>query len=150
MPGTYSQIMLHIVFSTKGREPQISRTIAERLYPYIGGIVRECGGCAYAIGGVEDHLHMLIRCRPAMAVSDLVRTIKSRSSKWLRDEFPELESFAWQEGYSAFSVSKSKEKAVTRYIRSQEEHHKRTDFRSELIRLLDAHGIEYEPKYLCD
>ena len=150
MPGTYSQMMLHIVFSTKDREPWITPPVAERLYPYLGGIVRECGGCAYAIGGVEDHVHMLVRCLPSTAVSDLLRTIKSRSSKWLREEFPELDRFAWQEGYSAFTVSKSKEEAVGRYIRTQEEHHKRSDFRAELIRLLDAHGVEFEARYLFD
>ncbi len=150
MPGTYSQLMLHIVFSTKGREPWIAAPVAERLYPYLGGIVRECGGCAYAIGGVADHVHMLVRCPPTIATADLLRTLKSRSSKWLRGEFPELNGFAWQEGYSAFSVSKSKEEAVRRYIRTQEEHHKRTDFRAELIRLLDAHGVEFEARYLFD
>ena len=94
MPGTYSQLLLHIVFSTKGRTPWITAEVAERLYPYIGGIIRAEKGVLYDIGGVEDHIHLYLRWRPDGSVSDLMRTVKSRSSKWIHDEFPKLSTFA--------------------------------------------------------
>ncbi|MBX9926974.1 MAG: IS200/IS605 family transposase [Hyphomicrobiaceae bacterium] len=150
MPGTYSQILLHVVFSTKGRQPLISAEIAERLYPYIGGIVRAERGILIAIGGVEDHLHMYLRWRPDGSISDLMRTVKSRSSKWLHTTYPHLACFAWQEGYSAFSVSKSQENAVKAYITRQREHHQKEDFTSELMRLLDTHAIEVDQRYVFD
>ncbi|MCC6661411.1 MAG: IS200/IS605 family transposase [Phycisphaerales bacterium] len=150
MPGTYSQILLHIVFSTKHREPWITAEVAERLYPYIGGIVRAEKGVLYDIGGVEDHVHMYLRWRPDAAVSDLMRTVKARSSKWVHDTFPELGAFAWQEGYSVFSVSKSQEGAVKAYIAGQHEHHKKEDFKSELLRMLRLHEIEFDERYVFD
>ena len=107
MPGTYSQILLHIVFSTKHRKPWIAPDIAERLYPYIGGIVRAEKGVLYDIGGTLDHVHMYVRWRREDSVSNLMRTVKARSSLWAHQTFPKLGAFAWQEGYSVFSVSKS-------------------------------------------
>ena len=150
MPGTYSQLLLHVVFSTKNRTPWITPDIAERLYPYIGGIIRAEKGTLYDIGGVEDHVHLYLRWRTDGAVSDLMRTVKARSSKWIHDTFPELHSFAWQEGYGAFSVSKSQEYAVKRYIEGQAEHHKSEDSGSEFLRLLRAHGVEFDEKYVLD
>jgi putative transposase len=149
MPGTYSQILLHFVTSTKGRKPWISAAVAERLYPYIGGIVRAEKGVLYEIGGIEDHVHMYLRWRPDGRVSDLMRTVKSGSSKWMHDTFPEI-AFSWQEGYSVFSVSKSEEDALKRYIKGQAEHHKTEDFKSELLRTLNAHGVEFDEKYVFD
>ena len=150
MPGTYSQILFHIVFSTKHRDPWITADIAERLYPYMGGIVRAEKGVLYDIGGIEDHVHMYLRWRPDATVSDLMRTVKARSSKWIHDTFPKLGTFAWQEGYSVFSVSKSQEEAVRKYIAGQAEHHKKEDFKSELLRLLLAHGIEFDERYVFE
>jgi putative transposase len=148
MPGTYSQLLLHIVFATKHRQPFIYTNIAERLYAYIGGIVRSEKGVLYDIGGVEDHVHLYLRWRPDAAISDLMRTVKAQSSKWIHETFPQLRAFAWQEGYAVFTVSKSQEKAVKRYIAGQAEHHKKEDFKSELFRLLRAHGIEFDERYL--
>ena len=150
MPGTYSQLLLHIVFSTKGREPWITDEVAADLYPHMGGIVREEQGILLDSGGVEDHVHLYVRWRTDASISDLMRTVKSRSSKWVHQKFPGLAQFAWQEGYSVFSVSKSQEPVVRRYIGSQKEHHKREDFRSELLRLLKAHQIEFDPRYVFD
>ena len=150
MPGTYSQILLHVVFSTKHREPWITRDLADRLYPYIGGLVRAQKGVLYDIGGVEDHVHMYLRWRTDENVSVLMRTVKARSSKSVHDTFPALGAFAWQEGYSVFSVSKSQEEAVKRYIAGQAEHHKKEDFKSELLRLLRAHGVEFVERYVFD
>jgi len=150
VPGTYSQLLLHVVTSTKGRSPWISTAVAERLYPYIGGIVRAEKGVLYEIGGVEDHVHMYLRWRPDGRVSDLMRTVKAGSSKWMHETFPEFAAFAWQEGYSAFSVSKSQEDALKRYIKGQAEHHKTEDFKSELLRALRAHGVEFDETYVFD
>jgi putative transposase len=150
MPGTYSQILLHIVFSTIRREPWIKAEISERLYPYIGGIVRAEKGILYDIGGVEDHVHMYLRWRTDESVSNLLRAVKARSSKWIHDTFPELGAFSWQEGYSVFSVSKSQEEAVKKYIAGQADHHKKETFKSELLRILRAHGIDFDDRYVFD
>jgi len=150
MPGTYSQLLLHAVTSTKARTPWISHEVALRLYPYIGGIVRAERGILYAIGGVEDHVHMYFRWRPDGTVSDLMRTIKSRSSKWMHGTFPHLAAFAWQEGYSVFSVNKSQEDALKAYIAGQLEHHKTVGFKSELLRMLRAHEVEFDERYVFD
>jgi REP element-mobilizing transposase RayT len=150
MPGTYSQILLHIVLSTKHREPWIAPDIAERLYPYMGGIVRAEKGVLYDIGGIADHCHMYLRWRTDDSVSNLMRTVKASSSLWIHQTFPKLSAFAWQEGYSVFSVSKSQEQAVKRYIANQAEHHKKEDFKSELLRLLRAHEIEFDERYVFD
>ena len=105
-------------------------------------------GVLYDIGGVEDHVHMYLRWRADGAVSDLMRTVKARSSKWVHETFPKLAGFAWQEGYSVFSVSKSQEPAVKGYIAGQAEHHKREDFKCELLRILRLHGVEFDERYV--
>ena len=120
MPGTYSQL--------------------------IGGIIRAEKGVVFGIGGVEDHVHLYFRWRPDGSVSDLMRTIKSRSSKWEHDTYPKLAAFGWQEGYSVFSVSKSQEAAVKNYIARQAEHHGQEDFKSELLRMFHAHDVEFEER----
>jgi REP element-mobilizing transposase RayT len=150
MPGTYSQLLLHIVFSTKHRQPWISPDVANRLYPYIGGIIRAEKGVLHDIGGIEDHLHLYLRWRPDESISNLMRTVKARSSRWVHETFPHLGSFAWQEGYSVFSVSKSQEDVLKRYIATQAEHHRKEDFKSELLRLLRAHGIEFDETYVLE
>jgi REP element-mobilizing transposase RayT len=150
MPGTYSQILAHVVFSTKHRQRWLNSSIAERLYAYIGGIVRAEKGVLYDIGGIEDHVHLYLRWRPDETVSNLLRTVKARSSLWVHQTFPTLAEFAWQEGYSVFSVSKSQEPTVKRYIANQADHHCREDFPSELLRLLRAHGIDFDERYVFD
>jgi putative transposase len=150
MPGTYSQILLHIVYSTKYRKPWITADVAERLYPYIGGIVRAEKGALYELGGVEDHVHLYLRWRPDESISNLMRTVKSRSSKFVHATFPALSEFEWQEGYGVFTVSKSQEEKVRQYIKGQAEHHKKEDFKSELLKLLRAHEIEFDERYVFD
>ncbi|WP_425614888.1 IS200/IS605 family transposase [Anatilimnocola sp. NA78] len=150
MPGTYSQILLHIVFSTKQRQRWLEPEITERLYPYLGGIVRAEKGVLYEIGGIEDHVHMYPRWRTDEDISALLQRTKSRSSVWIHETFPKLQGFAWQEGYSVFSVSKSQEPVVKNYIQRQAEHHHQEDFKSELLRLLRAHEIEFDEGYVFD
>jgi putative transposase len=150
MPGTYSQLLLHVVFSTKHRERWITSDVAEHLYPYIGGIVRSEKGSLYDIGGIEDHVHIYLRWRPDGSISDLMRAVKAGSSKWIHETFPQLGAFAWQEGYAVFSVSKSQEEAVQKYLANQREHHAREDFPSELLKLLRAHEVEFDEQYVFD
>ena len=150
MPGTYSQILLHVVFSTKQRSSYITPEIQGRLYDYLGGIIRAEKGTVYAIGGMPDHLHILLRWRTDGAISDLMRTLKARSSRWVHETFPNSGGFAWQEGYAVFSVSKSAEANVKAYIENQAEHHRKRDFAEELLALLHAHGIEYDERFVLD
>lgn len=147
MPGSYTQLLYHAVFSTKNREPLIVHDIRPRLYGYVGGIVRNQGCSLLAIGGIEDHLHLLFRSRADAALSDLMRDIKGDSSEWVHTTFPSR-PFAWQEGYAAFSVSASARDKVIAYIENQEEHHRTRSFGQELRELLDAHGVEYDPRYV--
>ncbi len=150
MSGTYSQLLFHIVFSTKQRVPFIREPVGERLHAYIGGIIRAERGTPLEIGSVEDHIHILLRWRTDEALSNLMRTVKSRSSLWVHQTWPDLAGFAWQEGYAAFSVSASQSDAVREYIRNQREHHARREFRAELEALLRAHGVEFDPARALD
>lgn len=147
VPGTYSQLLYHIVFSTKHRAPLITDAIADRLHPYLGGLIRAERATPLEIGGVEDHVHLLIRGRTDDALANLMRTVKSRSSVRVHETWPKHSEFAWQEGYAAFTVSASQEVTVRRYIRNQREHHAKESFLSELERLLRAHGVEFDPAY---
>lgn len=150
MPGTYSQVLLHVVFSTKQRAAFIKPELQQRLYEYIGGIVRAEKGTLYAIGGVPDHVHLLVRWRTDGTIADLLRTVKSRSSLWVHQSFPGFAAFAWQEGYAAFSVSKSAEATVKAYIERQVDHHQKRGFEEELLALLRAHGVSFDPRYVFD
>lgn len=144
MPQTYTQILLHIVFSTKDRAATITPQIREPLYPYMGGIVRHEGGVLHVVGGMPDHVHMLIGWRPDITLSALMQKVKGGSSKWLHETIPDSDAMRWQGGYSAFSVSKSNESAVRAYIERQVEHHRTRSFKEELIALLCAHGVEFD------
>lgn len=150
MPGTYSQILLHFIFSTKRRATFIKPEIQSRLYEYMGGIIRQEKGTLYAIGGMPDHVHLLLRWRTDGAISDLMRTVKARSSHWMHQTFADRGAFAWQEGYGVFSVSQSIESDVKRYIENQTEHHKKRDFKEELLALLRAHNVKFEERHMFD
>jgi putative transposase len=150
MPGTYTQLYYHIVFSTKNRRPQIAASIETELQKYISGILRNLECTCFEINGVPDHLHILATIPPKLSISDTLRTIKANSSKWLRETKPECHDFAWQDGYSAFTVSASQIDVVRNYIRDQKKHHQRRDFKEEQLELLEKHGVEYEERYLLD
>ena len=150
MPSTYTNLLYHIVFSTKNRIPLIHQGFQEELYRYTGGIIRAEGGVQLEIGGMSDHIHILAKFKPAISVSDMLAKIKANSSKWVNDHKMKLRKFGWQEGYAAFSVSESQAPAVREYIQTQEEHHRKQTFQEEFIALLERHGIEYDPRYLWD
>jgi REP element-mobilizing transposase RayT len=148
MPHSYTSIIVHVVFSTKDRRPQIDSALEERLYPYLGGILRELGGKLLAVNGVEDHLHLLAAMKATMSVAEAVGKIKGSSSKWIHETFLDRPQFAWQRGYAAFSVSESQIPRVAAYIDRQKVHHAKLSFRDEFLRLLRAHGISPDETYL--
>ena len=150
MSHLYTQLLYHIVYSTKERQPWLTAPIRARLYPYLGGAIRGEGGIELCIGGIDDHVHILARLRQDKAVSAVIGAIKANSSGWIHREFLDLSLFAWQAGYAAFTVSKSQEERVRKYIEGQEEHHRNKPYQQELIAMLDAYEIEYDARYLWE
>src|SRR5215472_11308415 len=128
MSGSYTNLLYHIIFSTKDRRPFITAEYQDRLYEYVGGTVRRLGGISLALNGTEDHLHLLAKLRPILSLADVLRDLKANASGWMHDVFPELEEFSWQRGYGAFTVSQSHVEAVSRYIAGQKEHHRKISF----------------------
>ncbi len=145
---TYSNLNYHIVFSTKNRKPFLGKKVFERLCQYIAGICNKSEVKLFIINGIADHIHMAISLRPNGNISDFVRELKSNSSKWVHETFPELKYFQWQDGYSVFSVSHSGLDKVIEYIQKQQEHHEKMDFKEEMKAFLKKHGIEYNEQYI--
>ena len=152
MGRTYTSLTFHIIFSTKYRRKLISRSIAERLYEYIGGIIREKKGVLLEIGGIEDHVHLMAGLPPTIAVSEMLRFVKSNSSKWINDlaDNQAKNRFAWQPGFGAFSVSFSQQPVVSKYIQHQRQHHQKRTFKEEFLEILRSHQIDYDPKYVFE
>ncbi len=148
MAQTYSNLLTHIIYSTKGRVPMISAEFSPRLYSYIGGIAREMGAVLLEAGGVEDHVHLLVRYPPRIAVADLVRVVKTNSSGWAGEVFDP--AFAWQGGCAAFSVSESGVEEVRGYILRQEEHHRTVSFKDEVRAFLRKQGIDFDERYFWE
>ena len=148
--SSFTQLNYHLVFGTKYRHHWIKNDIEEELYEYIGGIIRNLNGSLIEIGGVADHIHILARLSPALAVSDAIRKIKSGSSKWVSDLGGEYSQFSWQKGYSAFTVSYSHRELVKTYIMNQKEHHRQKSFAEEYIDFLKKHGIEFRMEWLFE
>ncbi|HUF03032.1 MAG TPA: IS200/IS605 family transposase [Aridibacter sp.] len=142
MANTYSSLFYHFVFSTKSRRHFIKPDLEERLWAYIGGIANSNGFKAIQVGGIEDHIHALVLAPPKYDPSRMVKLIKSGSSRWIHSKFERLQGFSWQDGYSAFTVSKSAVPAVDRYIRDQRNHHGRMNFEDEYKKLLRLHDID--------
>jgi REP element-mobilizing transposase RayT len=150
MAGTFTNLLYHLVFSTKNREPLIAPERSSRIHEYLGGHIRGEGGVAYEIGGMPDHVHILARLKPVHSISDFMRDLKSHSSGWIHSTFPELGGFAWQDGYGAFTVSHSQIGRVGQYIRNQAMHHDKADFKMEYLRFLKANGIQYDERYIWE
>ena len=147
MAHSYFQCIMHIVFSTKHREKIIPKTMKERLWAYSAAICQKRGIFVHAIGGMQDHIHLLLQFPSMLLVPKGINAIKVNSSGWMSGF---TGSFAWQEGYGAFSVSKSNVAKVVRYIQNQERHHKKMTFDHEFISMLEKHGVPYDPKYVFD
>lgn len=150
MAGTFSNILLHLVFSTKHRLMQITPELRPRLHGYLGGAVRGEKGIAIEIGGVDDHVHLPVKWRTDAPVSSLLCSIKGGSSLWVHETFAEHREFAWQEGYGAFSVSESQCDVVRAYIRNQEQHHRVRSFKEEFLEMLRVNHIEYDERYIWE
>ena len=142
MAHSFTNLLYHIVFATKEREPWLTPALRPDLFAYVGGVIRDEGGIALIVNGMAEHLHILAKLRPDRALSDVVGQLKARSSGWIHRTRPEVPAFAWQTGYSAFTVSQSQIELVRRYIENQEAHHRTMPFTTELRRLLLAHGYE--------
>ena len=147
---SYVSSYYHCVFSTKERRPTITPALQERLWPYLGGIAREHKMMAVEIGGVADHVHMLLSLPASMPVSKALQLIKGGSSKWVHDTFPEHRLFGWQVKYGSFSVSVSQLDKIVEYIRNQAAHHQKLTFTEEFIALLKKHRIRYDERYLWE
>lgn len=150
MAGKYLSLLVHFTWSTAGREPWLEVDMREDLYSYIGGIMNNKKAKLISAGGMFDHIHLYASLPSTISVADFVNAVKSNSSRWIHESFSRLRNFAWQEGYGAFSVSKSEQPRVVKYIGNQEEHHRKRTFKQELITLLDKHEIEYDERYLWD
>lgn len=150
MPSTHHGILIHVVFSTKQRFKLLHKDWREDLLAYMGGTASAHKSTLLRAGGVEDHVHLLLKIHPAFAISETVKTLKGNASKWINEQRKFPARFEWQKGYGAFSVSESMSDTVKRYIENQEEHHQRQSFEDEYRAILKKHNIEYEPKFVFD
>jgi REP-associated tyrosine transposase len=150
MPNTYTQLYVHIVFAVKGRQHFIIEPYREAVQKYISGIIANKNQKLYAIFCMPDHAHIFVSILPNINISDLVRDIKSNSTTWIKLTFSSLKSFAWQEGFGAFSYSKSQADNVVNYIINQPNHHRRKTFKEEYIEFLNAFDISFDNKYLFE
>jgi putative transposase len=148
MANTYTSLHYHIIFSTKNRERWIASGIEQRVWEYLGGIARKHKATALQIGGTADHVHALVLAPATLSPSQIAQFLKGDSSKWIHVEVGGMRGFAWQDGYGAFTVSKSQLPDVIRYIQNQREHHRNRTFQEEYLRLLHIHGIQYDERYL--
>ena len=148
MAHTYTANYFHLVFSTKNHERRLSAELAPRVYSYIGGIARTNGFKAMAVGGTDDHVHVLMSLPATMSVARATQLIKGGSSRWIHETFQAHSRFAWQQAYGAFTIGVSQIEATKEYIANQREHHKKRDFRAEFIAFLKKHGIEYDERYV--
>ena len=148
MANTYTQIHIHAVFAVQNRLSLISKKWEERLYQYITGIVQNNGHKMLAINGMPDHIHILFGMRPVQSLSDIMQDIKGDSSKWINNNRFVAGRFSWQEGYGAFSYSKSSLGSVVLYIMSQKEHHRERTFNDEYLKLLDEFEVDFDERYI--
>jgi putative transposase len=150
MPHTTTNLLVHFILSTKQRRALIKPEFEKDLHAYLGGIVRQIGGTALCVNGTRDHVHLLVRVSANRSIADIVRLIKTNSSKWIHERWPEYHLFAWQTGCGAFTVSESGAAAVRNYISNQQEHHRVRSFQEEFIGFLKKNGIAVNEKYLWD
>jgi len=148
MSHTYTNILIHALFSTKDRHPWLSPDIRDEVFRYLGGTINRLRGQSLLVNGSRDHVHLLFVQPRTLSIATVMEKTKAGSSGWVKEHWPNRGHFAWQTGYAAFSVSKSQVEEVERYIRNQEEHHRKVSFQEELLAFLQKHGIEYDPRYV--
>jgi REP element-mobilizing transposase RayT len=147
---SFTNLLCHLVFSTKDRQPWLDEGRRPELFACLGALTREEGGITLAVGGVADHVHLLVKLRQDRAVSDVLRVLKAKCSRWVHKSFADRQDFAWQTGYGAFSVSHSQVERVRLYTLTQEDHHRTRPFQQEFLALLKAHDIPYTEEDLWD
>jgi putative transposase len=150
MPQSLSSILIHLIFSTKNREPFISTAIEQELHPYVAKIFRELKSPSLTIGGTDDHVHILFSLGRTIEIADLIQKVKTESSKWIKTKGQEFENFHWQRGYGAFSIGQSEVATLKRYIAGQRAHHQRVTFQDEYRKFLKSYGIDYDERYVWD
>jgi REP element-mobilizing transposase RayT len=150
MARTFTRLLVHVIFSTKERRPVIDSELKPRLLAYMGGIIAELGGKEIAGNAVTDHEHLLLSLPATKSLAEILRVVKTNSSRWVHETWPARSDFAWQTGYGAFGVSQSNVERVRRYIANQEEHHRTVTFQDEFLSFLHKHGIEYDPRFVWD
>lgn len=148
MGQTLTNITIHIIFSTKDRVPFINQEIKKDLLAYLGGIIKKLNANPLIINGMSDHMHILTEIPPTLSVSELMRVVKTNSSRWIHQNYNSGKDFAWQDGYAAFSVSKSAIQTVISYIENQEKHHQNKSFQNEFIAFLKKYNVPYDEKYI--
>ncbi|MFN0109206.1 MAG: IS200/IS605 family transposase [Blastocatellia bacterium] len=148
MAHTYASQLMHCVFSTKERRSLITTELQERLWPYLSGIARDNKMKTLSVGGVQDHIHILLSLPTTLSISKAMQLLKGGSSKWIHDTFPEHRLFSWQEGYGAFSIGVSDVDRTVAYIETQATHHQKRDFKAEYLGFLKKHSIEYDERYI--
>ena len=150
MPQSLSSILIHLIFSTKHREPFITTQIETELHPYLASIFRGLKSPTLALDGTQDHIHALFSLSRVITIAALVEEVKTESSKWIKTKGVEFINFHWQKGYGAFSIGQTQVEDVKRYIRSQKEHHRRVTFQDEYRKFPKRYGIEYDERYVWD
>lgn len=150
MPQSLSVVIVHIVFSTKDRFPFINPEIRSSLHAYLATVSRNAGCECYRVGGVADHVHLAVRLSRTITIADLVEALKTSTSKWMKTQSPDLDTFAWQRGYGAFSVAPGDLDAVVTYIANQEEHHRTKTFQDEYRAFLVKYGVDFDERYVWD
>ena len=150
MPQSLSKIIIHIIFSTKQREPMISDDIRPKLYAYITGILEDWECSLIQTGGTKDHVHLLCTLSKNHAACKILEQVKKNSSKWIKTQGLQYEKFQWQNGYGIFSISQSSVEQVKEYIRKQEDHHRKMTFQEEFRKFLEKYQIAYDERYIWD
>jgi putative transposase len=150
MPQSLSRILIHLVFSTKNRERVLTPAIQAELHRYLAGTLDNIDCPSLRVGGVEDHVHLFFGLSRTRTIADVVETVKTSSSKWIKTKGAQFRGFHWQLGYGAFSVSQSDADAVIAYIRNQEQHHQKMTFQDEYRRLLNRYGVAFDERYVWD
>ena len=148
MAQTLVSLLVHVIFSTKNREPFISPSLEPELFAYIGGILKNQNSRLLDAGGTADHVHLLISQSKNVSLSSLMKDLKKDSSFWIKTKGRQFDNFHWQDGYGAFSIGHSQIAALKKYISQQKEHHRKRTFQEELMAFLDEYGMEYDVRYL--
>jgi REP element-mobilizing transposase RayT len=150
MPQSLARLHVHLVFSTKNREPLITDGVRESLHAYLASVLQNLGCTPVLINSVEDHVHLLFDLARSVSISQAVEDVKKSSSKWIKSQGSEFANFAWQSGYGAFAVSESNVEAVREYIANQREHHRKRTFQEEFCLFLERHKIAFDDRYVWD